>query len=260
VAILVFIGATAAMTAMGRSSFGIAQALASRYATPSAVFWAALTTLAVTWLHARSGKILLALGLLGAATLVSMAAVVVAQREFRLAGQFRTFELQRASDALISAVDDVAKIRILFPDMNLVNNVMLPVLKARQLNIFAYPERWPLDTVVPADRLVSEAGQCFGHIDRIELVPNSNAFEIFGWAWDVAARQPFRRVVVLAEDRRVLGYGSSGQGRADVVARVPGVTNFFAGWGAYARAGGALTVYGQRQDGALCRIGETRTP
>ena len=46
VAILVFVGLTAALTAIGRSSFGLEQAASSRYATPSAVFWAAAVTLA----------------------------------------------------------------------------------------------------------------------------------------------------------------------------------------------------------------------
>ena len=56
----------------------------------------------------------------------------------------------------------------------------------------------------------------------------------------------------------MVGYGSSGRGRADVLARVPGVTNFFVGWAAYGRVLGALTVAGQRLDGTLCRIGSIR--
>ena len=74
-------------------------------------------------------------------------------------------------------------------------------------------------------------------------MPERPAFELVGWAWDATERRPFRRLVVLSDDRRVLGYGSSGQPRPDVVARVPGVTHYFAGWGAYARAAGVLTVY-----------------
>jgi hypothetical protein len=53
----------------------------------------------------------------------------------------------------------------------------------------------------------------------------------------------------------VAGYGSSGQGRPDVVTRVPGAAHFSVGWAAYARVPGALTVAGQRPDGTLCRIG-----
>jgi hypothetical protein len=264
VAILVFIGTTAAMTAMGRSSFGIAQALASRYATPSAVFWAALVTLAVLWLlrahDTQPGNVTPALMLLGAATVASLAAIGFAQREFRFVGHSRVFELQRATDALLSSVDDAPRIRMLFPDMNLVNNVMLPVLKARQLNIFAQPETWPLGTEIPQGRLVADPAQCFGHVDRAEPVADTNAFQLVGWAWDAAAQQPFRRLVVLAGDRRVVGFGSSGIPRGDVLAQVPGVTNIFVGWAAYARSGGTLSVHGLRQDGTLCRIGAIQAP
>ena len=264
VAILLFAGMTAAMTGMGRSSFGIAQALASRYATPSAIFWAALIVLAVSWLRAREPRQMQqtwpALVLLGAGALVSLMAIGLAQREFRFAGNLRVFDLQRANDALLSGVNDVPRIRTLYPDMNLVNNVMLPVLKARRLNVFAVPEPWPLDTLVPESRLVNDPVRCFGHIDGIAAVADTGAFEVSGWAWDAGARQPFRRLVVLSQERRVVGYGSSGQGRADVVARVPGVTSFFVGWAAYARVPGALTVAGQRLDGTLCRIGTIPSP
>ena len=114
VAILLFVGMTAAMTGMGRSSFGIAQALASRYATPSAIFWAALIVLAVLWLRARE-RAWPALVLLGAGAMVSLAAIGLAQREFRFAGHLRVFYLQRASDALLSEVNDVPSIRTLYP-------------------------------------------------------------------------------------------------------------------------------------------------
>ncbi len=258
-AILLFVIATAAMTGMGRSSFGIAQALASRYGTPSAIFWAALIVLAVSWLRARE-RTWPALVLLGAGALVSLMAIALAQREFRFAGNLRVFDLQRANDALLSGVNDVPRIRTLYPDMNLVNNVMLPVLKARRLNVFAVPEPWPLDTQVPESRLVNDPVRCFGHIDGIAPVADTGAFEVSGWAWDAGARQPFRRLVVLSQERRVVGYGSSGRGRADVLARVPGVTNFFVGWAAYARVLGALTVAGQRLDGTLCRIGSIPSP
>ena len=201
-----------------------------------------------------------ALVLLGVGATASLATIGLAQREFRFAGNLRVFDLQRANDALLSAVNDVPRIRTLYPDMNLVNNVMLPVLKARRLNVFAVPEPWPLGTQVPESRLVSDQTQCVGHVDQVAPVADRGAFEVFGWAWDASARQPFRRLVVLSEERRVVGYGSSGQGRADVVARVPGVTNLFVGWAAYARVPGTLTVAGQRPDDTLCRIGTTRTP
>ena len=104
---------------------------------------------------------------------------------------------------------------------------------------------------------MSDQAQCLGHVDRVAPVAD-RAFEVLGWAWDASARQPFRRLVVLSEERRVVGFGSSGQGRPDVVARVPGVTHF-AGWAAYARVPGTLTVAGQRPDGTLCRIGTIHT-
>ena len=207
---------TAAMTGMGRSSFGIAQALASRYATPSAIFWAALIVLAVS-VAARARRDSAA-DLAGAraarrGAMVSLAAIGLAQREFRFAGHSRAFELQRASDALLSAVNDVPRIRTLYPDMNLVNNVMLPVLKARRLNVFAVPEPWPLDSRSPRAVWSSDPAQCLGHVDRVAPVRGPRFRGARLGVGRAAHASRSAGSWSCPRSARVVGFGSSGQAR-----------------------------------------------
>jgi hypothetical protein len=267
IAILVFAILTAAMTAVGRSSFGFEQAVASRYATPSAIFWAAAVTLAVLTVLGRTdpqpGRIVAALVLILAVTLVSLYAIFWAQFEYRFLRQFRVMDLQHGADALLSEVDDDAALRKLFPQLERMKTTLIPILKARRINVFARPPAWPLGAQVPQAQLVTAPERCRGAIERITAVQGiPGAFQLDGWAWDNAARQPFDRIVTLSEDRRVTGYGSSGAPRFEVAAANPGVHGGYIGWTAYGRApaGRNLGVYGLTGDGELCHIATRPAP
>ena len=115
-AILLFIVFTAAMTGIGRSSFGLAQAASSRYATPSAIFWAAAVTLTALWLSDRAGqRTLPALVLVCGVTLVAVLAAARVQYEYRFQGRIRAADMARASDAILSAVPDEFGLEGAFP-------------------------------------------------------------------------------------------------------------------------------------------------
>ena len=160
---------------------------------------------------------------------------------------------------MLSGVDDVARITRLFPNAHLMRD-FIAMLRAHRLNVFVEVPPWPLGSQVPETRLIVDPAQCPGSADAVGRVPGTDNFETAGWAWDATARQAFRRLVVLSEDRHVLGFGATVGARGEAAARVPGITHPFIGWAAYARTGGALSVYGQRQDGTLCRIDTIRTP
>ena len=141
VAILVFVGLTAALTAIGRSSFGLEQAASSRYATPSAIFWTAAVTLTALWLSdrgAQRARALPALALVCGMTLISVAAAALVQYEFRYQGRIRAADMARASDAILSAVPDELAWKVLFPDIALMKQ-RIPILQAHRLNIFSQP-------------------------------------------------------------------------------------------------------------------------
>jgi hypothetical protein len=261
VAILVFVGLTAALTAIGRSSFGLEQAASSRYATPSGVFWAAAVTLAVLWLTGRAGeRTLPARVLVCGVTLVAVLAAARVQYEFRFQGRIRAADMARASDAILSGVLDESAWKVLFPDIALMKQ-RIPILQAHRLNIFSGPQPWPLGTAVPATRL-TDAARCQGAVDVMEPVSGAtHGYQLKGWAWDIGAQRPPERLVVLSEQQQAIGYGSSGWPRPDVTRAVAGISNFWTGWTAFAVAPrGRLGVYGVLGDGTLCPVGEKAVP
>jgi hypothetical protein len=266
VAILGFVALTAAMTAMGRASFGVGQAASSRYATPSAVFWAAAVTLVALWLldrpRERPARAQPALWLLLGITFLTVATTALVQRAYRDQSRFRVVEMARASDAILSEVYDTSALKVLFPDVELIKRDRIPILKAHRLNMFSDPQLLPLGAQVSEARLADDPARCVGAIDAIEpVVEIPGAFQVRGWAWNRTTQRPPERLFVLSADRRVIGYGSSGGPRADMPAKAAGVTNLWIGWTAFAREpGGQLNVYGLLADGTLCRVGGRQAP
>lgn len=266
VAILGFVALTAAMTGMGRSSFGTAQAASSRYATPSAVFWSAAATLVVLWLlDRRNGEPTrrrLVLWLLLGVTILTAASTALVQRAYRDQARFRVVEMARASDAILSEVYDAPAVKTLFPDIEYIKRDRIPILKAHRLNMFSDPRLLALGAEVPATRLADDPARCVGAVDAVEPVAEvPDAFQVRGWAWNRVAQRPPDRLFVLSADRRVIGYGSSGGPRPDMPAKAAGVTSIWIGWTAFARvSAGQFNVYGLLADGTLCRVGGRQRP
>jgi hypothetical protein len=67
---------------------------------------------------------------------------------------------------------------------------------------------------------------------------------------------------MMADDGRVIGYGSSGIPRPDVPAQLPNVRALYVGWVGYANTVGttALKVYGQAGDANLCLVASKELP
>lgn len=260
VAIVAFVVLTAALSGLGRVNFGVEQAAASRYATPSAVFWAALGVLAVCTLYdTRPGRrIYLGLTTLIAMAIVALASITASQGEFAVHLDNRNRNFLSATDSILSGVYDVEMLNIVYNDPRRMRETLLPLLKERKLNIFSRPLAFELGSQVPPDRILSGAGECLGHLDVLERLPGpSNAVSVQGWGWDTQARRPLARLVFLGEDRRVIGYGSSSTQRADVALHVPATNGARIAWLGFAnRTTGTVAAYGVTRRGAmLCEIG-----
>lgn len=80
---------------------------------------------------------------------------------------------------------------------------------------------------------------CFGYLDglatRYTGKPAGDKF--FGWAYDVNAKQPVQRVLLVNRGGRIAGAGAGGFARPDVPATLPSIASMTTGWEGYARAG-----------------------
>jgi hypothetical protein len=186
------------------------------------------------------------------ATTVSLISISAFQLYYLLISQVRNARISNATDAILSAVNDDAALLALFPDPALLKAAAIPILKTHRINIFARPGPWPLGTEVPETRLTAGRHLCIGTVDKIATVQDGpDSFRLDGSAWNVAARKPFDRLVILSEDRRVVGFGSAFS--VSLKAR---------DWTGFARNSGGrpLLVHGLLGDGALCRLDAARDP
>jgi hypothetical protein len=249
-AIMTFVLASAALTALGRLNFGVDQALASRYQTPGAVFWAAQI---IYWTRAagqdRARAIVAASALLG----------LLIWSQVRLAPELEAHaaRMRAAEDSLISRVRDDAAIG----GVNVRPGEAwerAAILDRYNLSIFAEPEAdWPgreLNTLTK----VAPTGACIGAFDALS-VPLTNApanAVSAGWAWDVTHHSLPRRIVMTDARGIVVGVGHTGAKRPDVAAARPEVTSPAAGWTGFVHVdGGEVTAFALLADGTACALG-----
>jgi hypothetical protein len=102
-------------------------------------------------------------------------------------------------------------------------------------------------------------GECVGNTDAVEkrYAGASPGTAVVGWGWDVRAKAPVQRVVLVDKDFKVVGAGETGVARPDVPQARPDITSPTTGWRAVTTAvSGGIDAYGLT-DGArsVCRLG-----
>lgn len=246
--IVLFIGMTAGVTALGRLSFGVEQALSSRYVTPANHFWAAQ---AVFWALTAQAEARPWLSRAVAAAVITAGLFLI---PFQRQGQIQLAETHErvlaGASALLAGSNDLDAIRTLYPDVTIPLQ-LTPFLRAQRLSLFAGA---PPEAGGGVFARAITSG-CEGGLELLQPAPNSpTAWRARGWAWDPQAGRPFSHVVLTDGAGKVLGLGlgdtrhGSNHGRA--------------GWiGSLSRRAGAQVVaYGLRPDGSACELGRKAWP
>lgn len=248
--IVLFIGMTAGVTALGRLSFGIEQALSSRYVTPANHFWAAH---AVFWaLTAQAhAKVWLTRGV----TLAILAAglfLVPFQRHGQIQLAATQEHILAGSAALLAGASDREAIRALYPDPS-VPLAMTPYLRAQRLSLFAGP---PHDSVGGPFVRRPAVGQCQGGLQNLAPAPDApGVWRVRGWGWDLEAGQRIDRVTLVDQAGTVIGLGLGG-------ARTDRAHPRRSGWIGVLTSGRGhtATAYGMLKDGRACELGRAPLP
>ncbi|MFG1421645.1 hypothetical protein [Roseixanthobacter liquoris] len=224
--VIVFIAASAALTSLGRLTFGVGQALASRYLTPSLVFWLALTFL---WWSLLPDRV----------RLVAPASAVFAL--VLMAGYARTVEdvveamrvtRNGAATALLSNVRDNAEFGRIFLDPQVVAERAV-LLRRQRLTLFADPWAGWMGTPLAAHAAIAPATSCLGAFEGAQAVPDAapgSAFRVTGWAWDAARAGAPEKILMVDAAGTIVGYGLTDGRRPDVPAAIPVVTRQEVGW------------------------------
>lgn len=240
---ILYIGGTALGTAGGRLIFGLDQAFASRYTTPTLMAWAALLIL-------YSPSVLAALRTKSAMVLLPLAGLALPMAVFQLGAMqpdyAKVFQQKMAALALDLQVKDEKQIKTIFPDPRRAL-VIAKEASARNLSIFGdYPFRdirEQLGLTVQQQPLPV----CQGHLDAAEEIDGEGRLiHVYGWMFNVAGKNYPDVIRFLGSQGKVVGYGLTGQPRPDL--RAIDKKAFRAGFQGYLLAnqrGKLLTLLGE---------------
>jgi hypothetical protein len=253
VAVMLFVLATALVTAVGRLNFGLWQAYSSRYRTPTAIFWAAQL---IFWYRAAWPPLAVARRVATVAAACALAGLILLQQAVKPDLYDKAEGVHRTEGALLSRVADINALNGAFPRGGEVF-VRAEILREYDKSIFTEARSDWLGKSLSAVGSMEPNG-CKGAFDVVTRSPFGvlDGVRAEGWAWDLAARRAARDVVLANGRDKVVGFGRSGVRRPDVQAALHYPWAVDAGWEAIGRANGAtLTAYAVLHDGGLCKVG-----
>jgi hypothetical protein len=208
---IIYVGATAFATAGGRLSFGLEQALASRYMTPVLMAWASFAVLCKPFLHA--GKRLVAV----AAILMIM---IFFQQTSSLKSQANTlFQRNLGALALELGVKDQSQIKNLWFSADA---TLAIVEKAREQKLSVFGIKPLIDLRETLDKATdhkeNEIKTCNGYLDEIKEISEDDRFmKIRGWVYEEGESIAKNKVLKLIDGSGLtVGYALHGQRRDDV--------------------------------------------
>lgn len=253
--IILFVGATSFLTALGRLDFGLLQALASRYATPALVLWISLIILLWSLLANSLWSLLIP-----ASATISLALMVATGGFAKTKAWEIRFARDGAATAALAQVRDDVAFKEAFPFPNFVAE-RIEVLKTNKLGVFASPWADWLGTPLQSHVLILPTSECIGSFDQAVPVsgnPAQTAYRVNGWAWLTSARRAPKRVILTNADNVVVGYAFTDASRPDVRAAVSIVRQALSGWRGHAKLSGAGEIKAfalMPDDDAACPIG-----
>lgn len=258
--LVLFIGLTAAITAAGRLELGVGQAMASRYQTPVAYFWAAHALFWALRTEAGGGPALRwSVGLVLVAAYV---AFLPLQRSATRELFYTRDPILYGSAALAGGVDDYQALGGIYANLKSVEELK-GFLRQYRLAIFADDPGYQAGGRFAPQIVMPGKDTCGGAFDTVIPSPQQeNVAKVFGWGYDLAAQRAFRRIVIINDANRIVGVAFGGLQRPDVRKAMQHLNAGYAGWvGSIVRTDlDKVTAYGVMRDGRACLLGQQVWP
>ncbi len=216
---ILYVGGTAFGTGGGRLIFGVEQALASRYMTPSLMAWVALFFLFYKNFSAlrswATSKLWVVLSLLLVLMLPQQLLALKSKTEM-------LYERKLAALALELGIRDQAQIGHVFPSADwALDLVKKPV--EQNYSIFGTD---PLINLrdhlgkIPKEKN-KHLENCIGHLDAVEEVATDQKYlRIRGWLWDEHKKNDGELITIRNLNNQIVGYGLLGHDRPDVAKQI----------------------------------------
>jgi len=226
-AVLLFVVATAFVTALGRINFTTQQALSSRYVTPALIFWMALFVYGLVvrprdrnWAWGARAVLFTIIGLLAANAAATHRDALDQFARIR-------FVSDQAALALALGVADPATLKEVHSrPADVLEGAEF--LRAHRPSVFMIPELAFIGKSLDEAFRIRPSSECSGAFDTMEAIPGIDATRVSGWAWDTVRERPFD--TILLADERIVGVAKGGALRSDVPANRPEIKSRRAGW------------------------------
>ncbi len=231
--ILLFLLGSLLLIAMGRFSFPLTEALTSRYATPSLLFWGVLFCLALLNIEkGRYNKLSAPFKLVALCSLLCF--IFVNQPTKIESAKGYTQYLSETEISLSNAVLDTH----VWERVNYDIPRLIPLVRYLQINsLSVFDRRWRpwLGQNIGDHYRIDPASQCTGAVDSATGFPGAwfPGYRIEGWAWDAKAKARGETLLLTDEGGGILGAATGGFSRPDVPAIRADVTDQNVGWIGY---------------------------
>ena len=214
---VVFIVGTAVATAGGRVTFGLEQALSSRYTTPALMGWAALLVA-----HARTLVMLPAAvraPLLAAAAVLAVAIVVHQLQALDPEGH-QAFERNAATLPLALQIHDPERIQRVYPDSKTALDLARRARDAG-VTVLAEPPLRDAPQLLEKAKELGPVSNCLAFLDSYQALPFEPGFAyITGWVHAADLRRTPQTLQILDSRGKAVGVGITGRYRPDVAETV----------------------------------------
>jgi hypothetical protein len=216
--------------AAGRVMSPMSEAINSRYATPALIFWSLVILLG--WSYGRRRAELDARRTVATLLFLSVAIAIQQPQRIRFAVRYAV-DVHRAIAAVAANVQDDEVLGHIYYAPAAIWD---PVRYFQRTRKSIYAEDWTQWYGTPITdhyRLVGRAWR--GQVEPLAAInagPHAG-WRASGWAWDGHRQSHVGQVVLVGDDRRIIGFGSYGIARPDVLAVNRDLQDENLGWVGY---------------------------
>ena len=259
-----FIIGTATITALGRLKFGPEQAISSRYATPTLVFWVCIIGIIASitldckakWANGITNLlVILFMGILSRDQIHKLDL-----KNGQYPGGAWLSTLPQAWTALATGSPDKQALSGVFMEPEYVTKASA-FLKSQNYYPFRGADWSILGKSLEAIYTKTDPRNCIGKIEASISGTNEEAYtKLSGWAWDaLRGKEPY--IIVITDIKDVIyGIALPGAYRNDNPTKLRGVNDFFTGWhGHTSSTGSPRQVYAIIGDESQACLIDTRS-
>jgi hypothetical protein len=227
---ILYIVASALVTAGGRVVFGWEQAVSSRYTTLAIAAWAALLVLAAPAIekHVRKRGTGVFWGFVALAVVMFPLQMSTLRPDYR-----QLFERNVAGLALEMGAHDDAQTNVLLPQPGPLWQIAEPAI-AENLSVFGTKPLGGLRERIGSAHVTSRVTLYRGALETATPVPGTRFLRVGGWMIDSAGHPP-ATISIVDESGRLVGFALTGDPRKDLRARFTS-NAYFAGFKGYVLA------------------------